>query len=167
MGTFTTFPVADRDYATPMNEDRLDALYDRDEDLRQVPFWLPHQHEHQEPSESYVQHESWLIFVPLSMGGSGSEAGKGYIAFQMRRNGDANSAQAECKIGALTSSEADTTNTNYSTAPIFWCIFSDLSSVAGTEVTLTFWLKRTGASGGGPQALAREANGPVSYFRKG
>ena len=155
--------LADRSYSAPLNEDLIDALYNRDENLRERPFYLPHTHEHQETTESYVVHETWVIYIPEAMGGSGSEVGQGYMAFQMK-NDNSSTAEAQFKIGALTSSEVSTGDVNFSTAPVFWCIFADLSSVAGTEVVMTMELKRTGSTGGSPKAKAREADGPCSYF---
>lgn len=158
MAAFTTLPLADRDFASPFNDAVIDALRARDEELRERPVYLEFSEIGPISVESYPgsPDKSWKLYVPPG----------GLVwrpAFQMHKH-NAASAEAQFKIGGLTSSEVSTTNTAYADEPVFWCVFSDLSSVLDTEVTLDLYLKRTGSTGGSPHMEAREANGPASYF---
>ena len=158
MAAFTTLALADRDFDSPLNEDLVDPLNDRDEELRERPCYLEVA-EFQRSVTAYIAapgDKSWEIYVPET----GNQL---YVAFQARIN-DATTGEVQCKIGALTSSEVSTSNTAYSTQPVFWCIFTDLSTVKGTEVQLDMYVKYTTATGGTPWIRVREADGPASYF---
>ncbi len=146
---------------TDLDEDWIDAFHDADEDLRERPFYLELA-EVQESDTAYAQKAAWKLYIPEAASGS-SLPGKLKVAFQIRIS-DATSGEVQFKIGALTSDEITTTNTSYGTEPVFWATFADVSTVKGTEVTLTMEAKRTGSTGGSPKILVREADGPASYF---
>jgi len=154
---FTTLALEDRDFGSPLNEDLIDGLHARDEDLRERVCYLELA-EFQRSVTSYPggADASWQVYIPQA-------ATAFYVAFQAKIQ-QCTSGEVQCKIGALTSSEVSTSNTAYSTEPVFWCVFSDVSSVVGTEVQLDLRAKYTTATGGTPWIRVQEADGPVSYF---
>lgn len=156
MPTFTDFPLADRDLGSPLNEDVIDALHARDGELRERPFFLDMSDSGEIAVESYgAALATFQIYVD-------EVAAQLVIAVQtFKHNSD--SAQVECRIGGLTSSEVTTTNTSYGTS-VFAATFSDVSSITGTEITMTLHGKRTGSSGGSPHMHCKIADGPACYF---
>ena len=61
---FTFIPFADRTVDASIDEDLVDALFDRDEALRELPFFLPLT-EVSETSSSFVINQNWFIRIPL------------------------------------------------------------------------------------------------------
>lgn len=155
MPTFTDFPLADRDFNSDLDEDVIDVLHNRDEELRERPFFLDMSDSGEISAETYgAALSTHQIYVP-------EVAAQLVIAVQAHRH-NAVSAQVECRIGGLTSSEVDTTNISYGT-PLA-ATFSDVSSIIGTEITMTLHGKRTSATGGSPHMHCRIADGPACYF---
>lgn len=156
MPTFTDFPLVDRDLDSPLNEDVIDVMHQRDEELRERPFFLDMADSGEISVETYgAALATFQIYVPEA-------AAQLVIAVQAFKH-NATSAQVECRIGGLTSSEVTTTNTSYGTS-VFAATFSDVSTIIGTEITMTLHGKRTGSSGGSPHMHCRIANGPACYF---
>lgn len=157
MADFTTLVITARDYASPLNKNIVDKLHSRDEDLRERMFYLE-MPEVQEETTSYVVHDTWKLFIPPS-------AGQMKCAFQMHiQSVTSGEARFNINSSALVSTVVSSSDTSYSTAPVFWCTFTDLSSVVDTEVTLEIETKITGTPAGGRWVRVREANGPVCYF---
>lgn len=134
-----------------LDEDWVDAFYDADGPLRERPFYLE-MAETSHSGTSFTLQKTWKLYIPAS-------AARVAIAYQMKYSGG-NTASGRAKIGALEGDTNVTSNSNYSDEPVFWSVFSDLSSVVGTEVSLELW-SRVSSSG---TVFTREADGPVSYF---
>lgn len=134
-----------------LDEDWIDAFYDLDLDLRERPFYLE-MAETSHSSTTFAVQKTWKLFIPTS-------ATRVSVAYQMKYSGG-NSSSARAKIGALEGTTGVETTNDYSDEPVFWSVFSDLSSVVGTEVTLQLW-SRVVTSG---TVFTRAADGPVSYF---
>jgi hypothetical protein len=149
MAPFNDIVATRRDVDSPLEEQLFTDYYDRDEGLRQAPFWAPLA-EVTTSSTTFVTVASWKGYVPIW-------ATKLVVAIQVKVNGVTGSYQAI--IGALTSDTKTTTSLTYVDTERL--TFSDVSTVQGTEVTISLQAK---ISNGANIAYAKQTDGPACRF---
>lgn len=148
MATFPDIAAAARDVDSPGDELLFQNFYDRDEGLREHPFFLALA-EVSTTSTTFVTVASFKLYVPIS-------PKRLVLAFQARTVLGTGSYQFI--IGALTSDTQTTTSTTY--VDTLRCTFSDVSTVAGTEVTLSLQIKNSGVN----LTYAKQTEGPACRF---
>lgn len=155
MPTFPTIPLSRRDVDSPIDEDLVDDLHDRDEGLREHPFHL-FMNEVSDVSTSYVKKFTFFLYiaetakkmiVPLDTKVDGTTTG----TFQLRMSS-----------GSILSDEPTDTKNAYDPTSPTDITFTDVSSVKGTVVEVELWIKN---SGGTPdKTYARSIIGAVCRF---
>ena len=149
MATFPDIVSTRRDVDSPLEQQLFDDLYNRDEALSEHPFFL----ESAEVSTSattFTTVKSWQVYVPAG-------AKKLVIAFQAKVSAGTGSYQVI--IGALTSDTKTTTSASY--VDTLRCTLSDVSTVRGTEVTVSLQAKN---SSGANTTFAKQTDGAACRF---
>ncbi len=153
MPTWPSLGSSIRDANSVIEEDLIAAMVDRDDLLRERPFYLPFAEVTNNATSPTIV-ATFIVFITeadqLTMSWQGKTTDTG--------GGGTDKAWYKWKIGALFTGNIGTISNSYTQLT---AVFTDLSTIVDTEVALTLEMWN---DDGAETASAKGDDGPTSYF---